>query len=228
MGGGGSINYSMLHESTTWLIKQFGYDEAYWDQLKKELNTKFNCTAQNKSPVTKHVINVFEMSQFKSNGLDIEHISSNDDTLNKQLIPINTQFDIFGNRAHSGVSILNWDHPCLHLEVNCSVESIEMSPKDSSSLSKCCHVNVKLLEHGKIKYKRIALTGKLVLCAGAQTPRLLMPHRHMLNNPNIGMHVNDHIIIPIGIYAIDKSKLDVRGTDIYLPLFEKECVAAES
>ena len=42
MGGGGSINLTMIHESSKWLSENIGYDVQYWDGLKKELNLKFN------------------------------------------------------------------------------------------------------------------------------------------------------------------------------------------
>lgn len=40
-GGGGAINYTMIHESSDWLTQQLGaggqYDAAYWDNLKAEI-----------------------------------------------------------------------------------------------------------------------------------------------------------------------------------------------
>ena len=41
MGGGGSINYTMIHESNKWLAKNIGQDEEYWQKKKHELNKKF-------------------------------------------------------------------------------------------------------------------------------------------------------------------------------------------
>jgi len=41
MGGGGSINYTMIHESSSWLAKHMGFDVEYWDSLKERLNAKF-------------------------------------------------------------------------------------------------------------------------------------------------------------------------------------------
>ena len=40
MGGGGSINYTMVHESSKWLIEHIGHDVKYWDELKAEINGK--------------------------------------------------------------------------------------------------------------------------------------------------------------------------------------------
>jgi hypothetical protein len=40
-GGGGSINYTMMHESSDWLAQQLGaggqYSAAYWDTLKQDI-----------------------------------------------------------------------------------------------------------------------------------------------------------------------------------------------
>ena len=41
MGGGGSINYTMIHESSSWLAKHLGFSVNYWNSLKKRLNAKF-------------------------------------------------------------------------------------------------------------------------------------------------------------------------------------------
>ena len=42
MGGGGSINYTMIHESSEWLTKHAGHDVAYCNECKEELNAKFH------------------------------------------------------------------------------------------------------------------------------------------------------------------------------------------
>ena len=57
MGGGGSINYTMMHESSEWLATHIGQDEAYWDSLKAELNQKFARPnpVTDPSPVTKQI-----------------------------------------------------------------------------------------------------------------------------------------------------------------------------
>lgn len=42
MGGGGSVNYTMVHESSKWLAENFGRDTDYWDILKAEFDGKLN------------------------------------------------------------------------------------------------------------------------------------------------------------------------------------------
>ena len=41
MGCGGSINYTMIHESSKWPAEHVGHDEKYWDELKRNLNNRF-------------------------------------------------------------------------------------------------------------------------------------------------------------------------------------------
>jgi hypothetical protein len=57
-GGGGSIKYTMIHESSTWLAKHLGFNKEYWDKLKHRLNPKFNLTnpLDDETPITAHII----------------------------------------------------------------------------------------------------------------------------------------------------------------------------
>ncbi|NJN24205.1 MAG: hypothetical protein HC810_07165 [Acaryochloridaceae cyanobacterium RL_2_7] len=41
---------------------------------------------------------------------------------------------------------------------------------------------------------------QVLICAGARTPQLRYEHREVLNNFEIGEHVNAHILLPFGIY----------------------------
>lgn len=41
-GGGGSINFSMIHESPNWLATHLGYTEEYWARMQQELNSTFD------------------------------------------------------------------------------------------------------------------------------------------------------------------------------------------
>jgi hypothetical protein len=41
MGGGGSINYTIIFESSTWLTEHFGHNATYWNALKQELAAAF-------------------------------------------------------------------------------------------------------------------------------------------------------------------------------------------
>jgi choline dehydrogenase-like flavoprotein len=131
MGGGSSINYSMIHESSQWVGHQMGYDISYWEMLKTELNDKF------KRPDPFFNQNAFsEFIQKKAHNPEDdtaflyalpkrEHLIKNIPSLQdeveescptkegKQLYVFPTQFDTFGVRKNSGVSIVDWQKVTL-------------------------------------------------------------------------------------------------------------------
>lgn len=238
MGGGGSINYTMIHESSSWLAKNLGHDESYWDELKVELNAKFQRPdpSINETPVTQHILEAGEAVGFEAPNPNhrIENIPSYQDYQSycdrqaKQLYQFPTQFNPFGQRTHSGVSIVDWDDPRLELKTRCQVEFLEFAPIDSAqadpqadgSLAQCVAVQARFLDSDDTDRIRIPLAsgGKVILCAGAASPRLLMPHRQTLQNEAIGQQASDHIVLPLGIYLLDKD-LKVLPKDVYGPVF---------
>lgn len=66
-----------------------------------------------------------------------------------------------------------------------------------------------------------------MLAAGSSTPRLLLPHKQALDNPDIGLHVNDHILLPVGFYSLKQTdgQPEVSPKDQYLSLFALREVA---
>jgi hypothetical protein len=60
--------------------------------------------------------------------------------------------------------------------------------------------------------------GKVILCAGAATPRLLLDTQKFNDNTEIGKHVSDHIAMPLGIYVKPKD-ITLSPKDIYGPVF---------
>ena len=231
MGGGGSINYTMIHESSHWLSSHIGQDEDYWDRLKTELNAKFHRPdpTQRETPITQHILKSAETVGFKPPDASnrIENIPSYRDPQDcpdgntQQLFQFPTQFNPFGQRTNSGVSLVDWFCDRLHLIPHCQVTDLEFDGIDSEELD-CVAVQVKYLDKGTSKQTTdrfvLAKGGRLILCAGAATPRLLMPHRERLNNPEIGRFVSDHIVLPLGIY-IPNRRLDVTPKDVYAPVF---------
>ena len=218
MGGGGSINYTMIHESSEWLTQHIGQNEAYWDALKAELNAKFDRKdpSRDPSPVTQHVLQAAEDVGFARSTDRIGNIPNFKvgDTGLLHLFP--TQFNQFGQRTHSGVSLVNWDER-IHLKTRCRVERLEFS-RDRGEEVRCAGVEVKYINTGKTEHFSLADDGKLIMCAGATTPRLLWPHRGELQNDQIGQHASDHIVLPLGIYVPAK-KIDVTPRDVYVPVF---------
>jgi hypothetical protein len=219
MGGGGSINYTMIHESSDWLAAQLGQDASYWDQLKKELNTKFALPHPKlkRSPITQHIVDCAEQFGFQMNTDETHGIPNFRLGLTGLLHLFPTQFDQFGQRTHSGVSLVNWSDPRVTLKTECKVKQLNFVSLPSDA--QCFGVETISTETGNQQcFVLNPKGGKLLLCAGAETPRLLMPHRQLLANPEIGQYVSDHVLLPLGIYLLDR-KLDVTARDVYVPVF---------
>ena len=225
MGGGGSINYTMIHESSKWLAKNIGYTEAYWDALKKELNAEFHRPdpAAIATSVTDHILTAGEKLHFQAPDPTqrIHNISSYKDQDEKQLYQFPTQFNSFGQRTNSGVSLVDWEDPRITLETRRVVESLKLQED-----GRCTMVVAKNLEDAgwfrrassSQEYFLSPNGGQVVLCAGAASPRILQPYREVLQNDAIGKFVNDHICLPLGIYVVNDD-LKVSPKDIYGPVF---------
>lgn len=225
MGGGGSINYTMIHESSEWLSKHVGKTIDYWDQLKVELDKKFKSPdlPLDQSPVTKHVLRKAQQVGFQSSisqsDIDGNRTVPSYPEGNANLLHVfPTQFDQFGQRTYSGVSFVDWFNQCVELRTRCRAVQLVFS-NDSGDNARCVGVQVEDLDTGKIECVSLAADhGKLILCAGAATPRLLLPHKERLRNDEIGQHVSDHICMPLGLYVLDQ-EIKVTGRDSYIPVF---------
>ena len=217
MGGGGSINYTMIHEASSWLVKQLGLNEEYWDNLKKRLNAKFQREDPtiDETPITSHIIKVAEAQGFNSpkSCSRIENIPNESDTDEKQLYQFPTQFNTFGQRTNSGVSIVPWEDDRLRLETCVQVEDLEFGDDGL-----CVSVIIKFLDTNKEKTISLTESGKVIICAGAASPRLLMGQKEFDGNQEIGKHVNDHYAMPLGIYVKPKD-IPLSPKDIYGPVF---------
>ncbi|MEM9506867.1 MAG: GMC oxidoreductase [Cyanobacteria bacterium P01_E01_bin.35] len=231
MGGGGSINYAMIHESSSWLSKHFGHSEQYWDELKQNLNRRLNCLDpfDLQTELNEEIIKSLQTAGFTppNPSHHSEKIPSYDDSPSsncQQLYLFSTQFNSFGQRTHSGVSIVDWER--IDLRTQCQVTQLKFR-QDPTGDFYCQAVQAKCLTTGKTSYFLLKDTGKVMLCAGAATPRLLMPHKQKLNNNQIGQHVNDHIIIPIGIYLLNQD-VSVISKDVYVPLFAKTVLPTQT
>ncbi|ACK66208.1 conserved hypothetical protein [Rippkaea orientalis PCC 8801] len=219
MGGGGSINYTMIHESSEWLSQQMGHSVDYWDGLKTELNQKFARPnpGDKLSPVSQHILEIATKLGFKINTHTTENIPNYQEG-NKQLLHLfPTQFNYFGQRTHSGVFLVPWSDPRLTLKTRHRVEVLKWE-KSSDGIVHCVGVETINLDSGKKVFFALAPTGKLLLCAGGATPRLLISHQALLSNYAIGKQVSDHIVLPLGIYLLDP-KISITGRDVYVPIF---------
>jgi hypothetical protein len=239
LGGGGSINYTMIHESSEWLTKQVGHDIAYWNECKCELNGSFKrpnpFEVGYQTPFANHIIdNNVNAGYAPPNE---EHMTKNIPSLaespfgdknSKQVYIFPTQFDQFGQRTHSGVSLVEWNK--VDLRWNSRVTELKMKKCDKNADDPsytCTGVKVLNIYTGKdITYQVKKGTGKVVLCGGSQSPRLLMNTEVLeKSNDKIGKRVNDHICMPLGIYLVDeKRKSSVGPTDNYQSLFSIEII----
>lgn len=220
MGGGGSINYTMIFESTEWLIQNFGRDEAYWKKCKHELAQKF----QRENPqntlteVGNHVLQNLMNFGFSVNSQTEENIPVYQDGQDKQIQIFPNQFNEFGQRVHSGISLLEWyNNERLDFMTRCRVTQLQLTATDDGQ-QRCCGIVYQNLDTKLETEVTLGSDTKVLLCAGAFTPQLLYEHRQALNNLEIGEWVNDHIVLPFGIYLLRK---DLKPTlkDQYVSLF---------
>lgn len=225
LGGGGSINYTMIHESSEWLVKQAGHDVSYWDECKKELNASFDRPDPLKegyqTPFATFIANNAEKAGYAPPNRDdmIHNIPSLNESQSKQVTFFPTQFDMFGSRTNSGVSLVKWQQ--IKYRWNTTVTGLVMGEKrmDSNKIA-CNGVQTRNHKGLNVTYKVKKNTGKVVLCGGSQSPRILLNTEELAGNEKIGQRVNDHICMPLAIYFIHKDKASIVGvTDNYESLF---------
>ncbi len=213
-GGGGSVNYTMIFESSAWLAEHLGHDEAYWDARKKELADAFDRPdpLAAPSPILQHVMHVAEAAGFAPSSCATGHIPDLEDAEAKRLYPFPTQFNRFGQRTHSGVSLVDWGDPRLTLRTRVRAERLELVDE------RCELVHARDCDTGEALCFGVARGGRVMLCAGGVTPQLLRPLRDALSNIAIGADTSDHIVLPLGIYLVDRA-LTVSDEDVYVPVF---------
>ena len=219
MGGGGSINYTMIFESSDWLTKNLGHDLTYWDAMKEELAKAFERQdpIASMTDVDHHVQENLQACGFSVNEENKGHIPVYTEGKDKQIYIFPTQFNEFGQRTHSGVSLLKWyQNERLDFMTQQRVTQLHLEAVDGGQ--RCTAIAVCNLVTGTSETYQLGANTKLLLCAGAATPQLLYEHREKLNNLEIGEHVNDHIVLPFGIYLLNKD-LKVTLKDQYVALF---------
>lgn len=220
MGGGSSINYSMIFESSAWLVQHFGHDQGYWDTQKEKLAVSFQRSdpKQSLTPVAIHVRTALERRGFVVNEKTEGNIPVYSDTQSNQIHIFPTQFNEFGQRIASGVSLLDW-HTHDHLDFMSRHRVLKLHLTDGDGEKQRCHaITVLNLETKEAITHGVGAQTKIILCAGAATPQLLYEHRAKLQNMEIGQHVNDHILLPFGIYLLHQS-LQPTLKDQYISLF---------
>lgn len=74
----------------------------------------------------------------------------------------------------------------------------------------CKSVSVRNGETNRDETHIVKPDGKVVLCGGSASPRLLM-NSDGISNENIGKFVRDHICMPLGIYFVSTKRGDEIG-----------------
>jgi hypothetical protein len=223
MGGGGSINYTMIHEASNWLKKYLGRTEKYWNDLKRRLNKKFDRRDPmiDETPITAHIIAKGTLQKFNAPRTcsRIENIPNQNDAEPSQLYQFPTQFNTFGQRTNSGVSIVDWEDSHLRVETLVEVQDLVFAEKPTKDGdAQCRSVNVKFLDTKNTTTVDLKEGGKVILCGGAASPRLLMKQKELQHNKAIGKDVSDHIALPLGIY-VKPPNITLSPKDIYGPIF---------
>ena len=207
-----SINYTMIHESSEWLATHVGRTKEYWDCRKKEFNEKLNLDNpfENRvedftSVIEKAATSLEENPYMNPNEED--NCAGNVPSLNnneKQIYIFPTQFNLFGQRTKSGVSIVDWRDQ--RIEIKCLREVKDLN----ISKGTCQSVNVWNTSTKENETYSVKADGKVILCGGSASPRLLMRSKEMTNE-KIGKFVRDHICMPLGIYVVSEKKNDEVG-----------------
>lgn len=221
MGGGGSINYTMVHEANAWLARNVGGDSAYWADVKTRLNARFQLSnpSVGRSAITQHVMNIAGSYRFRENEDQTGWIPNypDDPPAGARLLhPFPTQFNEFGQRVHSGVSLVDWSDPRLTLRTLRRVE--EVVTQRGSDGVRATGVRVRNKQTGEEEVVGLKDGGKLVLCAGSQSPQILLKHATEIGDGAVGHQVTDHVLLPLGLYVVDK-RHDPTGRDNYVPVF---------
>ena len=231
-GGGGSFNYTMIHESSDWLAKQAGRDEAYWDLCKKELNEKFKRPDPLKEGYQTLFANFIADNAQKAGYSPpsrqdmIENIPSVRNSESKKLYFFPSQFDRFGCRTNSGVSLVNWDRVTYRCNT-CVLGLIMGNNKTEGNDIACTGVKARNKQGAEVIYK-VKATGRVILCGGSQSPRLLLKTKLADSNERIGQRVNDHICMLLGLYLVEDTAPPVGKTDIYESMFAKTVIESDT
>merc|ERR1712038_137274 len=140
----------------------------------------------------------------------------------KQLYSFPTQFNDFGQRTKSGVSLVDWDDKRINLKLFCEVKGLNIVE------GTCQSVSVRNTDENEKCTFHVKAGGKVILCGGSASPRLLMKSKE-LKNEYIGKFVKDHICMPLGVYVVSEKKSDNNGKlitpkDVYEAIFATTAV----
>jgi hypothetical protein len=193
-------------------------------KCKKELNASFDRPDPPKegyqTPFATFIADNAEKAGYAPPNKDdmIQNIPSLNESQAKQVTFFPTQFDMFGSRTNSDVSLVKWQQ--IKYGWNTTVTGLVMDKKTDSNEIDCNGVQTRNHQGVNVTYNVKKNTGKVILCGGSQSPRILLNMEELAGNEKIGQRVNDHICIPLATYFIHKDKASIVGaTDNYESLF---------
>lgn len=226
VGGGGSINYTMITEDSSWLAEHLGRDAAYWDERKHEIHASFGLLPPTRTQITERVLNVVSMAGFQLNNSEswsvpnftLQSSSGIESADSRFAHRFPVPFNKFGQRTHSGASIVDLNKPNVDLFTRTLVTELKFEKISPSTDSSCIAVCAQNLDTKKKHFLEVNQGGKVILSAGSTTPQLLLPYKKILGNSEIGNEVSDHVLIPLGVYVVDDS-IELSARDFYIPVF---------
>jgi len=180
MGGGGSINYTMIYESSDWYVKNVGFgDIDYWNKCKHELGKSLDRPDPFEDGYRTPFAKIIEENSHTVGGYTkpspsdmIENIPSFDPKNPKKVYIFPTQFNQFGQRTNSSVSLVKWKD--VTLRWNSLVTGLIMEDEDddndndqidgSDSNSTCTGVTVEnTLTKGTYTTYKVKKGGRIIL-----------------------------------------------------------------
>jgi hypothetical protein len=208
----------MIHESSAWLSKNIGQSEDFWDKMKIDVGkglkreSPFDTRSEDFTKIIEEKATLLKKNPFQAPNED-DNFASNIPSLNdkwneypegaegKQMYIFPTQFNKFGQRTNSGVSLVDWEDK--RIDLNCLREVKGLNMVEGT----CKSVSVKNTETGKDEEFSVKADGKVILCSGSQSPRLLMRSKEVTNK-YVGKYVKDHICMPLAIYIVAEKRDD--------------------
>jgi hypothetical protein len=217
VGGGGSVNYTLIHESDAWLMEHLGAPRGFdgWAEAKAHVATWLGVPTARRVP-SPNVQQLLKTLQWPIHGsVDAGVVPSCHVDQAPIFRPIQTVFDAEGQRRHNGWNAVDWGKVTLLPEIE--VTELVLVPGPDGVVCRGLKVHDRV--SGAHVTWAVPATTEVVLAAQQQSVQLLRPHVELLP-PGVGEHlgqqVGDHIVLPVFV----SKALPVEGRpDPYAPLF---------
>ena len=220
VGGGGSVNYTMIHETDAWLEENLGKPRGFqtWAEAKEHVARWLGVTESPLREVSPNVRHLFD--QLQSWTLDPPPDAGSVPTLcedeEPRFRPVHTVFDAKGKRRFNGWNAVDWGRVTL-------LERIEVTElvMDASPDGAVCR-GLKARDHAtgtRLVRWDLPSNTRVILAAQQQSVRLLRSHSHLLPptvQEHLGKGIQDHISLPI---FVSQARPAEGRPDPYSPIF---------